>query len=401
MDTCLIGKCDKKKEKRGMCGMHYRRYQRYGDPLFVSPDWRSGRKNPNCVHKDVDDRLFSEVDSCDKAYLLGWIASDGNVRKSGFSISIHEKDRHILPALQEITSGGKITRHKTRSVVSFVVNSQEMARDVAALLGIPATFGKKSSIVKFPEIQNLLARWAFIRGFFDGDGHIRTPSNKGSPECGISSNSQHLLASIQDMAGGKLYVSPAGEGKLSWSGAAALDFLGKLYADTSYPRLSRKHDLYVDSCLWSPTLSCNNKLGNEIRYSKNTPDVPPLLKHHVSDSGYDIAVISKIKQLGDVTLYGTGIKISPPFGYYFDLVPRSSISKTGYTLANSVGIIDRSYVGEIMVPLRKSDPAAPELPLPSRVVQLIPRQIVHFDTIEVEELPSSERGSGGFGSTGK
>ena len=100
-------------------------------------------------------------------------------------------------------------------------------------------------------------------------------------------------------------------------------------------------------------------------------------------------------------LYDTGIKVQPAFGWYFDLVPRSSISKTGYMLANSIGVIDRTYVGPVLVPLRKVDPHAPDLELPARLVQIIPRPIVHIQWEEVEALDETARGAGGFGSTGQ
>lgn len=124
-------------------------------------------------------------------------------------------------------------------------------------------------------------------------------------------------------------------------------------------------------------------------------------KAHPSDSGFDLTLISAVKSFGDVALYGTGIKVKPPEGYYFDVVPRSSVSKTGYMLANSVGIIDQSYTGEILVALRKVDKTAPDLELPVRMAQLILRPMIPVDMEEVAELPTSERGDGGFGSTGK
>ncbi|MCH2111008.1 MAG: dUTP diphosphatase, partial [Polyangiaceae bacterium] len=100
------------------------------------------------------------------------------------------------------------------------------------------------------------------------------------------------------------------------------------------------------------------------------------------------------------TLYGTGLIVEPPYGWYFDVVPRSSIIKTGYLLANSVGVIDRSYRGELMIPLLKIDPKAPEISLPRRIAQLIPRPIVHMPVAEVQQLGATQRGNGGFGSTG-
>jgi dUTP pyrophosphatase len=130
------------------------------------------------------------------------------------------------------------------------------------------------------------------------------------------------------------------------------------------------------------------------------PDARVPMKEHVSDSGYDLTLLYEKKRFGRTILYGTGVIVEAPFGWYFDVVPRSSIIKHGYILANSVGVIDRSYRGEIFVPLIKIDDAAQDLQLPARVAQLIPRPIVHFPVDEVHALSTTQRGSGGFGSTG-
>ena len=123
-------------------------------------------------------------------------------------------------------------------------------------------------------------------------------------------------------------------------------------------------------------------------------------KQRASDSGYDLTLIAERKRLGAVRLYGTGLSVEPPAGYYFDVVARSSIIKTGHMLANNVGIIDRAYRGELMVPVIKVDPAAPDLELPNRLAQLIPRPIVHFRVSVHSNLTSTSRGAGGFGSSG-
>tara|TARA_Y100000816_G_scaffold291680_1_gene283857 strand:- start:951 stop:1613 length:663 start_codon:yes stop_codon:yes gene_type:complete len=118
-----------------------------------------------------------------------------------------------------------------------------------------------------------------------------------------------------------------------------------------------------------------------------------------SDSGYDLTLVDTHKQVGKVTLYNTGVKVQPPYGVYFDLVPRSSIIKSGYMLANSVGIIDQGYTGEILVPLIKVDPDAPDLQLPNKIAQLIPRNWMHTNVIKVDSLEVTTRNEGGFGST--
>jgi deoxyuridine 5'-triphosphate nucleotidohydrolase len=125
--------------------------------------------------------------------------------------------------------------------------------------------------------------------------------------------------------------------------------------------------------------------------------IPPH-KARPSDSGFDLVLIGIRKHIGKVVMYGTGVSVQPPSGYYFDLVPRSSMIKTGYMLANNVGIIDQAYTGEIMVPLIKIDPDAPDIELPSKLVQLIPRRWFGFRPVCAELEPTS-RDRGGFGST--
>jgi dUTP pyrophosphatase len=67
--------------------------------------------------------------------------------------------------------------------------------------------------------------------------------------------------------------------------------------------------------------------------------------------------------------------------------------------ANSVGIIDQSYTGEIMVPLIKIDPDAPDLQLPAKIAQLVPRRWHGLHPVEDETELETMRGDGGFGST--
>jgi dUTP pyrophosphatase len=137
-------------------------------------------------------------------------------------------------------------------------------------------------------------------------------------------------------------------------------------------------------------------------YKKTDPNAIAPSKAHPTDSGFDLHLIKKVKDLTcNVTLYDTGISVEPPPGYYFELVGRSSISKSGYMLANNVGIIDESYRGSIMVALIKVDPDAAPLEFPCRLVQLIPRELVLMNPHEISELTETERGAGGFGSSGR
>lgn len=142
---------------------------------------------------------------------------------------------------------------------------------------------------------------------------------------------------------------------------------------------------------------------SKIRVAKSRENAILPSKTHDSDSGYDLTIIEKIKTVGNTDFFTTGIKIEPEDGWYVDVVPRSSIGKTGYILANSVGIIDNSYRGEIIIALKKVDPIAQEIELPCRIAQMIPRKVhqITIEEVSEEELGDTSRGTGGFGSTGR
>lgn len=119
--------------------------------------------------------------------------------------------------------------------------------------------------------------------------------------------------------------------------------------------------------------------------------------------GVDLTAITLYKQLTEQTaLYGTGLKVLPPKGYYIEILPRSSLTKTGYVLSNSVGIIDPDYQGELLIALTKVDNATPKLELPFTRCQLILRKFEEFDIDVVDSFDHvTVRGEGGFGSTDK
>lgn len=124
---------------------------------------------------------------------------------------------------------------------------------------------------------------------------------------------------------------------------------------------------------------------------------PPQRARH-SESGYDLSLVRIHETIGNVTLYGTGVSVQPPGGFYFDLIARSSIIKCGYMLANGIGVIDQGYTGEIFVPLVKINDDAPDLELPNKLVQLIPRRWHGLTPVEAQP-DDTARGSNGFGST--
>lgn len=125
-------------------------------------------------------------------------------------------------------------------------------------------------------------------------------------------------------------------------------------------------------------------------------------KAHPSDIGYDLTAIGIFKQISNkITLFETGIRVSPPSGYYIEILPRSSMSKTGYMLANSVGIIDPQYTGTLKIALIKIDDDLPDIELPFTRCQLILRKAEYANMEQVDTIENTIRGDGGFGSSDK
>jgi len=121
-------------------------------------------------------------------------------------------------------------------------------------------------------------------------------------------------------------------------------------------------------------------------------------------SGWDIHIHEVFKVEGNVTFYRTGLAFEPPYDHYLLAYPRSSLSKTDYWLANSVGVLDVTYRGEVLIALRTYPPPFQPraLTLPGRYVQVVPQQFItsNFEIVESAELSATERGDKGFGSSG-
>jgi dUTP pyrophosphatase len=124
-----------------------------------------------------------------------------------------------------------------------------------------------------------------------------------------------------------------------------------------------------------------------------------------SDAGLDLVATSIISETPSQITYGLGIALEIPEGFVGLVFPRSSIRKTRLQLSNSVGVIDSGYRGELQATFNKITTTIEnqknDYKIGDRVVQImiIPHPPVQF--IEVNELSNTERGEGGFGSTGK
>jgi len=145
-------------------------------------------------------------------------------------------------------------------------------------------------------------------------------------------------------------------------------------------------------------------IPGKLQISKRNPQAEFPSRAHPTDVGYDITLIGRENNrsedaTGEVNVFLTGISVTPPPGHYVEMVPRSSLHKQGYMLANNVGIIDPSYTGEVKVALYKFKDCD-DLKLPIRAVQLIIRPAIYAHIASVTTMSNTNRGSGGFGSTG-
>lgn len=124
------------------------------------------------------------------------------------------------------------------------------------------------------------------------------------------------------------------------------------------------------------------------------------------DAGMDLVATKIISNTTFDITYGTGIAIEIPKGFVGLLFPRSSIRKTDLALTNSVGVIDSGYRGEIQATFKKvygkNDVRIDEVDykIGDRIAQIIIMPYPQVKFSEVEELSETDRGSGGFGSTG-
>jgi dUTP pyrophosphatase len=123
---------------------------------------------------------------------------------------------------------------------------------------------------------------------------------------------------------------------------------------------------------------------------------------YAGDAGLDLSACERVElRPGERALVGTGLAVAIPEGYAGFVQPRSGLAaRHGLTVVNSPGLVDSGYRGELRVVLLNTDATEPFLVEPGmRIAQLVILPIPELELVEVEELPSSERGVRGFGSS--
>jgi deoxyuridine 5'-triphosphate nucleotidohydrolase len=312
------------------------------------------------------------VDSCEKAFSLGFLSYIKDVH-TNYSQNCYELnnidedlDKNLLKILKEYVD----------IIYEYGVTSMSLKN--TSLLN-----EFTDAIKGFNDYKDDYKR-AFMRGIYE----YNNITDKGSSsDIYILKNEliKDNYQSYMDFVGIPYIVDDENKILIKY-GCSSVDFLGFIYNN-----IENSHSfVYNNYKLSLPKISVVKVDDNAIIPSKK----------NWSDVGYDLSIIKKIEDYNSKTaLYDTGIKIQVDYEYYVEIVPRSSLAKTGYMLANSIGIIDNSYRGNLMVALTKVCDDAKEIEYPFRCCQLILRQQVNSTLEEVGNVDKTKRNEGGFGST--
>jgi dUTP pyrophosphatase len=141
----------------------------------------------------------------------------------------------------------------------------------------------------------------------------------------------------------------------------------------------------------------------QVLLSRIDPSVPLPVYARLGDAGADLVTTSDVVlEPGERVVVGTGIAIALPVGYAGFVHPRSGLAaRVGLSVVNTPGTIDAGYRGEIRVCLINHDLHEPvKLARGDRIAQLVVQKVEHAVFVEVDELDTTERGAGGYGSTG-
>ena len=133
------------------------------------------------------------------------------------------------------------------------------------------------------------------------------------------------------------------------------------------------------------------------------PDAVVPAQAYPGDAGFDLTACERVElEPGARAVVGTGIAVALPPGHAGLVIPRSGLAaRHGLGKVNAPGLIDEGYRGEIKVILHNTDRDASFVVEPGmRIAQLVVVELPRIELVEVDELPESERGPAGLGSSG-
>ena len=140
----------------------------------------------------------------------------------------------------------------------------------------------------------------------------------------------------------------------------------------------------------------------ELPVRRLRPDAQVPTRAYVGDAGIDLAACERVELApGERALVPTGLAVAIPAGYAGYVQPRSGLAtKHGISIVNTPGLVDSGYRGELLVNLLNTDAREPFVVEPGmRIAQLVVLAVPDVEPVEVDELPDSDRGDRGFGSS--
>lgn len=379
------------------------------------------------------DILFNKLDEV-QCYLLGYIFNNAliinseNLNEYYLQINIDNyssNHKEIVLRLINYLLNDK-WEYKNNKII---LKSTKLCQNYFKLLNIDKELSNdnKEQVYNFPNLSqndNILF-WSFIRGFFEKNGNIIY--NKNIPKCVISfynySFMNDYLCYLNIPYSKQINLFDfENDLTIEFISTNCVDFLGLIYKNNTIYKNKFKiynEEMYnkfqtiinwkfiIQNSLnsFNIYIDINNKLSKLDICKVYKSDLNAIIpkKPKESDVGYDLTIIKKYKQISQMTtLYDTGIKLEVDYGYYIEIVPRSSLSKSGYILSNSIGIIEKSYTGNLLVSLTKIDNSMPDLSLPFKCCQLIFKPQISINLLEmsnVNNISNTLRNNGGFGST--
>ena len=384
------------------------------------------------------ENFFETIDTPEKAYILGVVALNhtrddlsgdlsvyieiNNVREENAScgscgyhsrrilydyyLDLGEEDKKDYPYFNNIDTLVECLRKigdvshtadtsDMRCVIEVIITSQKIKDDIATHLDIKGCqYSDLTDFITKCYMTDVNTCNEFVKAYIERYGCIRNDTMN------ITFYNEQLADSFV-----KLYAIPyirpngAKIHVIQYNSVNMIDLLGMIYSNYDCP--------YYNNYIYG----YNNNQGDVsipiIKVFKADDEAVMPSKTRYSDAGYDLTIIREYKVLTpDTSLYDTGIRLEIPNGYYVEIVPRSSMSRSGYILANSVGIIDQGYRGNLYIALTKINAAnaaadAPELTMPWKCCQMIVKKQIYSRLVVCDkEIEKSSRDTGAFGSTG-
>lgn len=138
----------------------------------------------------------------------------------------------------------------------------------------------------------------------------------------------------------------------------------------------------------------------EIKFKKLSPYAFPPVRAHIDDVGFDLYATHTEWDEHDNLVCHTGLAFEIPYGYVGLVFPRSSCANKSLILSNCVGVIDAGYRGEVTAKFKALSQRG-IYRSGERCCQVVFLKLPEVEMVETDELSDSERGCGGYGSTGK